>query len=141
MHSKTRYRLGRAVYMLVNVLVLNVGLARESMPLIAAGAVMFVGFFPMSRLLAARVGYAATDERTRRLTRRAASRAALLLFAVALAGYLLGAALDAAGGLSGIARTLYTQARIVVMWVAAALIASSLAHGIQDWLHRRRLEG
>lgn len=126
--------------MLVTVLTLNLGLARESLPLIASGAVLFVAFFPVSRTIADRVGHAPTDERTREITRTAASRAAMLLFGTALAVFLVGSGLQATGGLAGVAETAYAQSRVVVIWAAVAICVSSVAHGTRDWVRRRGLE-
>ncbi|WP_233559304.1 MULTISPECIES: hypothetical protein [unclassified Halorubrum] len=140
MRPRTKYRIGRAVHMLVTVLTLNLGLARESAPLIASGAVLFVAFFPVSRTLADRVGYTPTDERTRALTRTAASRAAVLLFGASLAVFLVGSALQATGGIDGIVQTAYAQARVVVVWAAAAICVSSVAHGTRAWVRRRGVE-
>ena len=140
MRPRTRYRIGRAVHILVTVLTLNLGLARESPPLIASGAVLFAAFFPVSRTLADRVGHSPVDERTREITRTAASRAAMLLFGAALTVFLLGSALEAAGGLTGLARTAYAQARVVVVWAAVAICVSSVAHGTRAWVRRRGVE-
>ncbi|WP_241989423.1 hypothetical protein [Halorubrum sp. SP9] len=138
---QTLHRTGRAVHMLVTVLVLNLGLARESAPIIAGGGVLFVTFFPFSRLLADRVGHTRSDERTRELTRLAASRAAFLLFGVAFVAFLLGAALEATGGLGGVAGSVYAQARVVVVWAAVAICVSSVAHGTRAWVRRRSVAG
>ena len=140
MRPQTRYRIGRAVHMLVTVLTLNLGLARGSAPLIAGGAVLFVAFFPVSRTLADRVGHTPIDERTREITRTAASRAVMLLFGAALAVFLLGSALEATGGLAGVAATAYAQARVVVVWAAVAICVSSVAHGTRAWVRRRGVE-
>jgi transposase len=138
---KTTYRAGRVGYGLVTLAVLNAGLGTDTAALVAAGAVLFVGFFPASRHLAARVGHRPHDERTRRLTRRAAGRAVYLLFGGALTVYLLGRIAAATGGLSGVVGRLSAQAGVVVTWTALAICVSSLAHGVHDWLRRRRLEG
>ncbi|GAA0718404.1 hypothetical protein J2744_001464 [Halorubrum trapanicum] len=140
MRPQTRYRLGRGVHMLATVLLLNFGLARESAPIIAGGGVLFVTFFPFSRLLADRVGHTRSDERTRELTRLAASRAAFLLFGIAFSAFLLGAALETTGGLGGVAETVYAQARVVVVWAAVAICVSSVAHGTRAWARRRGVE-
>ena len=140
MQPRTNYRIGRAVHMLVAVLTLNLGLARESAPLIASGAVLFVAFFSVSRTLADRVGHSPTDERTREITRTAASRAAILLFGASLAVFLVGSALQATAGLDGVVRTAYVQARVVVVWAAVAICVSSVAHGTRAWVRRRGVE-
>lgn len=140
MRPQTQYRIGRGVHMLVAVVTLNLGLTRESAPILASGAVLLVAFFPVSRLLADRVGHTRSDERTRELTRTAASRAVILLFGASLTAFLLGALLEATGGLDGVGRTLYAQARVVVMWAAVAICVSSVAHGTRAWVRRRGVE-
>ena len=140
MRPRTRYRAGRGVHMLATVLTVNLGLARESAPIIAVGAVLLATFVPFSRLLADRVGHTPVDERTREITRTAASRAAVLLFGASLAVFLLGSLLEATGGLAGLAATAHAQARVVVVWAAVAICASSVAHGTRAWVRRRGVE-
>jgi hypothetical protein len=126
--------------MLATVLTVNLGLARESAPVLGVGAVLLVTFVPFSRLLADRVGHTPVDERTKAITRTAASRAAILLFAVSLGVFVLGSLLEATGGLAGLAATAHAQARIVVVWAAVAICVSSVAHGTRAWVRRRGVE-
>lgn len=140
MRPRTRYRVGRAVHMLATVLTVNLGLARDSAAILGVGAVLLVAFVPFSRLLADRVGHTPVDERTREITRTAASRAAILLFGASLAVFLLGSLLQATGGLAGVAATAHAQARVVVVWAAVAICVSSVAHGTRAWIRRRGVE-
>ncbi|WP_135827956.1 hypothetical protein [Halorussus halobius] len=122
------------------VATLAAGIAAESTVLVGSGAVLLVGFPSASTWLADRLGHGRRDERTRRLTRTATSRAVVLVFVVAFVGYLLGSVATVRGGLSGPGASLYTQARTVLLWVTVALTASGVVHGVRNWLRRRRLE-
>jgi len=103
--------------------------------------VLFLGFFPVSRWLAARAGIRQNDERTRQLIRTAAYRALFGLFIVAFALYLGGVAWSAAGTMSDMVQTVTEQGEIVAIWTAGATILSSLVHKLGDQRRRRHLEG
>ncbi|MFB6128450.1 MAG: hypothetical protein ABEJ47_01685 [Halorhabdus sp.] len=116
------------------------GITFESAPLVALGGVSFVGFFPASQWVGARLGIEENDERVRALIRTAASRALYVLFAVGFLAYVLRAMFEAQGGLTGPLAKVIEQGETVFVWVGVTTIISSVLHKGWDLVRARRLE-
>jgi len=138
--SKTVYRIIRALYLLVVIGLLNVGMTFESAPTIALGGVLFVGFLRASHWLGAWLGIEENDERVQTLIRTAAGRALYVLFAVGFLAYVLGAVFEAQGELNGPLAMFIKQGEIVFVWVGVAGIVSSVLHKGWNLVRARRLE-